>query len=191
MLNRKIGVISFLVVSIFFINFISADIQSDCNIYGICKPVSTTGNTYTNNTYQNITNNYYNATVNSTQFDSNNPITITISWITNLINSLIGSNTNGYYNSSNPSPTYNATSLLTSNIITNQNITSHDINATGTINALENFSIAGVKGYNGMVQVQCNTTLSVNFISQTFLLTPQYKNLTYSGGILTAVSTCA
>jgi len=40
------------------ISFVSSEIYDDCNIYGICEDIITTGNitTYQNNTYNNITN---------------------------------------------------------------------------------------------------------------------------------------
>jgi hypothetical protein len=92
-LNRK-GVIyslSFSICLILFLSFSSAIICNP-NIPNGC-PDEQTGDIYTNQTIQNNTyiNQTVNATVNTTQFDSANPIQIKTSWLTTFIETIVES----------------------------------------------------------------------------------------------------
>lgn len=85
----KTKILTFLLLLVFTFSFSSAVICNP-NIPNGC-PKDTSSSTPSNVTiYQNITNinQTVNATVNSTQFISNNPITINLTWLTGFLDGL-------------------------------------------------------------------------------------------------------
>lgn len=78
--------------SVFFLfMFFFQGVNAELFGYGRTNEIERFGNiTYINNTFVNET---VNATINTTQFDSNNPISIKESWLTSFINNLV----NGIY----------------------------------------------------------------------------------------------
>ena len=50
---------------------------------------------------------------------------------------------------------------------------------------------AGSGGITGTFRLECDTTLSVDFLQQSFILTKKFQNLTYSNGLLVSNTTCA
>lgn len=129
-------------------SFASALDYSDCTVYGNCKP---SGTNNINNSYTNINNTYINqtvnATINSTQFDSNNPIHIKESWLTSFINNILNVFGLDYYNkTSNINATgYNITATY---FIGNGSLLTGISAGGGSINntAVSNISILGSSG---------------------------------------------
>jgi len=74
-----------IIIGIFLISLTSAvnNKYSNCEIYGTCNTKSST--TTTINNYTNVSVN-----VNTTQFDSSDPIHIKESWLTNFIQAIVG-----------------------------------------------------------------------------------------------------
>jgi len=101
--------LSFSIYLILFLSFSSALI-CDPTIQNGC-PSEQTGTNNINNSYTTINNTYINqtvnATVNTTQFDSANPITIKESWISSLWCKLTGCTITGNFNQTNGNATIN------------------------------------------------------------------------------------
>ena len=117
-----------IVIGIFLISLISSASYSDCSVYGTCNIKKST----ITNIYNSTGNTTSNVTVNTTQFDSSDPIHIKESWLTNFIQSIVGaynyitgndvpdyeedpnyfSNPNAYYNETGDTWLYSSTNII-------------------------------------------------------------------------------